>query len=599
MFYSDNKKQFSVLNRRTFFLYLLKISLFSIVGWRLYKIQISDSEKYKLLSKNNQIDLEILLPLRGEIYDRNNQILATNKKVYDLYLIPENTDSVNYSLNVLGNYLKIDFKKRRKIIELSKKVKKFDKIKVAENIDWSTLEKIETNKFNMPGIGIDEDYIRTYPMKENFSHILGYVSQPNEKDLSLPFISNMPNLDIGKQGLEKSFNTTLVGNAGQREIEVNSYGRIIREISRKDSIKGNDVILTIDNRIQKYAINLLKAHRAGSIVVMNIENGEILCMSSIPTYDSNKIIKKPNKDYWENLLDDSLAPLTFRSVQGLYSPGSTFKMIVAIAALKHQMINLDSKFFCNGKIEFGDRPYHCWKTKGHGSMNVISGIKESCDVFFYELAKKLGIDRIAEVAFDFGLGQIYDFELENQKKGIIPSKKWKKNTLGESWYAGETLITGIGQGFVLANPLQLAVMTSIIASEGNIINPTLTFKKSIKIRKLEKYSKEIKLIKQAMFKVVNEAKGTAYKSKLNDIEFSGKTGTSQVKKISLSERESEDFRKKEIEWKNRDHALFVGYMPSTKPKYSISVVIEHGGSGASTAAPIAKKIFNYINKIEL
>ena len=275
----------------------------------------------------------------------------------------------------------------------------------------------------------------------------------------------MPNLDIGKEGIEKSFNPVLVGQAGQREIEVNSYGRVIREISRKESKKGKKIILTVDNKIQEYAFNLLKSHRAGSIVVMNVENGEILCMASMPTYDANKIITKPNKEYWDELLNNNLSPLTFRSIQGLYAPGSTFKMIVAIAALKHGIINKESKTFCNGKIEFGDRLYHCWKNNGHGNMNIINGIKESCDVFFYELARKLGIDRIAEVAFDFGLGQIYDFELKNQKKGIVPSKKWKKDTMHESWYAGETLITGIGQGFVLANPLQLAVMTSIIASK--------------------------------------------------------------------------------------------------------------------------------------
>jgi len=599
MYYSENKKQYSILNRRTFFLYLLNLSLFSVVGWRLYDIQIANSKKYKTLSKNNQIDFEIIFPLRGEIFDRNNILLATNKKVFDLYVIPEKTKSISSTLNALSDYIQIDFSKRRKIIELSKKIKKFEKIKIAENIEWQVLEKIETNKYNLQGIVIEQDYIRIYPKKEFFSHIVGYLSKPNQKELSLPFISQMPNLDIGKEGLEKSFNPVLVGLAGQREIEVNSYGRIIREISRKESKKGNKIILTIDNRVQEYALNLLKSHRAGSIVVMNVENGEILCMASVPTYDANKIITKPNRDYWNELINNELAPLTFRSIQGLYAPGSTFKMIVAIAALKHGIINLDTKTFCNGKIKFGDRLYHCWKNRGHGNMNIINGIKESCDVFFYELAKKLGIDRIAEVAFDFGLGQTYDFELSNQKKGIVPSKKWKKKTMDESWYAGETLITGIGQGFVLANPLQLAVMTSIIASKEKKITPTLTFRKKNNFQSNAKYINQIGIIQKAMFKVVNEYKGTAFQSRSENLKFSGKTGTSQVTKISLSERESEDFRTKEIEWKKRDHALFVGYMPSIKPKYSISVIIEHGGSGASTAAPIAKQVFNYIHKLEI
>ncbi|MDC1047287.1 penicillin-binding protein 2 [Alphaproteobacteria bacterium] len=599
MFYSNQKKQVSIFNRRTFILFLLKLSLFSAVGWRLYNIQILDSSKYKTMSKKNQIDLEIIFPIRGKIFDRNKVLIARNEKVYDIYLIPENTKSINNTLNTLSQFIDINFVKRRKIIELSNQVKKFEKIKIFENISWSTLEKIETNKYNLQGVFIVEDYLRVYPYKDNFSHLLGYISKPNQQELALPFISKMPDLDIGKEGLEKSFNPLLVGKAGQREIEVNSNGRIIREISKVDSIKGEDVTLSIDIRIQQYAINLLKSHRAGSINVINIKNGEILCMASTPTYDPNKIIQKPNKKYWESILANILSPLTNRSIQGLYSPGSTFKMIVAIAALKYGIINIDTSHFCTGKIEFGNRLYHCWKTNGHGKMNVTEAIKQSCDVFFYEISKKLGIDKIAEVAKDFGLGQSYDIFLPNQKTGIVPNKKWKKEKMGESWYAGETLISAIGQGFVLTNPFQLAVMTSIIASNGKMIEPTIIKGNRVSFKTNDKYSKEIKIIKKAMFKVVNESKGTAFKSRLQDIKFAGKTGTSQVRRISLSERESDDFREKEQEWKNRDHALFVGFMPYDDPKYSISVIIEHGGSGASKAAPIAKQIFNYINELEV
>ena len=599
MFYSEQKKQITTYNRRTFFLFLLKLSLFTAVGWRIYNIQILDSSKYETLSKKNQIDLEIIFPLRGKIFDRNNILIADNEKVYDVYLIPENTKSINNTLNSLSKFIDIDFAKRRKIIQLTSKVKKFEKIKIFENISWSNLEKIETNKYNLEGIFIAEDHLRIYPYKEVFSHLLGYISKPNQKELSLPFISKMPNLDIGKEGLEKSFNPLLVGKAGQREIEVNSTGRVIREISKVDSIQGKALHLSLDSRIQEYAVNLLQSYRAGSINVINIKNGEILCMASTPTYDPNKIIKKPNKEYWDSILSNSLSPLTNRSLQGLYSPGSTFKMIVAIAALKYGVISSKSTHSCSGKIEFGDRLYNCWKTNGHGKMDVTNAITQSCDVFFYEISKKLGIDKIAKVAEDFGLGQIFDISMPNQKKGIIPSKKWKKTTLGESWYAGETLISGIGQGFVLTSPFQLAVMTSIIASDGKKVEPTILKSKNINFKTNSKYSDEIKIIKEAMFKVVNVNKGTAFKSRLQDVKFSGKTGTSQVRSISLSERESDEFRKKEQEWKNRDHALFVGYIPFDDPQYAISVIIKHGGSGASTAAPIAKQVFNYIHKLNL
>ena len=599
MFYSDHKKKLNIFNRRTFILYFIKLSLFSAVGWRLYKIQILESAKYKTLSKNNQIDLEIIFPVRGKIYDRNKILIAKNEKVFDLYIIPENTNSINNTLNALSKFIDIDFEKRRKIIELSSKIKKKKKIKIFENINWLTLEKIESSKYNLQGVFIAKDYVRVYPYNEIFSHLLGYTNKPNQKELALPFISKMPNLDIGKEGLEKSFNLTLVGKPGQRQIEVNSNGRVIREISKIDSQGGEEIFLSIDLRIQEFAVNLLKPYKAGSINVINIKTGEILCMASIPTYDPNKIITKPNKNYWDSILASNLSPLTNRSIQGLYAPGSTFKMIVAIAALKHEIITNNSTHSCSGKIEFGDRLYHCWKTNGHGKMNVVDAIKQSCDVFFYEISKKLGIDRIAAVAQDFGLGQTFDISMPNQKKGIIPTKKWKKNEIGDSWYAGETLIAGIGQGFVLTNPLQLAVMTSIIASNGKRIKPTIIKGNKEVFLINEKYSKQIKIIKEAMFKVVNENKGTAFKSRLKDVKFSGKTGTSQVRRITLSERESDDFRTKEQKWKNRDHALFVGYMPFDDPKYAISVIIEHGGSGASTAAPIAQQIFKHIHKIEL
>ena len=599
MFYSDDKKQYSVLNRRTFFLYILKLSLFTVVGWRLFNIQINESDKYKTLSKNNQIDVEIIYPLRGKILDKNNKVLVENKKVFDVYLIPENTKDVNVTLNELSKIVKIDFSKKRKILELSKKVKKFEKIKILENIDWNILEKIEANKFKIQGIFISQDYMRIYKYNNIFSHILGYINKPNQDEIDLPFITNMPNLDIGKEGLEKGFNPTLVGKPGQREIEVNSYGRIIREISRNDSIKGEDLQITLDLRIQNYALNLLNSHKAGSIVLMSIESGNILCMASTPSYDPNKIITKPNKEYWNSILDNELSPLTFRSIQGLYAPGSTFKMIVAIAGLYHGVIDTNTSHSCNGKIALGDRLYHCWKNNGHGIMNVENAIKESCDVFFYEISKKIGIDKIAEVAKDFGLGKTYKIFLENQKKGIVPSKKWKKDNIGESWYPGETLISAIGQGFVLTNPLQLATMTSIIASNGKKIEPNILQNRGeINFKKLDKYNEAIKIIKKSMFKVVNEAKGTAFKSRSDLVDYSGKTGTSQVRRITVEERESDDFRKKEVEWKKRDHALFVGYMPSDKPKYAISVVIEHGGSGASTAAPIAKQIFQFTKNLE-
>ena len=595
MYYSDRKKQIMVQNRRTFFLFLGKLSVFSVIGWRLFNIQILDSAKYRTLSKNNQINIEILYPVRGEIQDRNGNIIATNKKVYDLYVIPEQTENLNETLNNLNNFIHFDFEKKRKIILLSKKVKKFESIKIEENLNWEKLELIEANKNHLLGLLLQEDYQRVYPQHKYFSHILGYISQPTPNDLNLPFISKMPRLDIGKTGLEKFFNEYLVGKAGNKEVEVNSSGKVVREISLSPSKKGQNISISIDQRLQKYSCFELEKHKAGSIVVLNIKTGEILSMVSIPAFDPNLIIKKPNNNYWQSLLNQPLSPLTNRSIQGLYSPGSTFKMVVALAGLKHKVVNPSTTQFCEGKIEFGDRLYHCWKEKGHGSMNIENAIKESCDVFFYELSKKIGIDRIAQMAKEFGLGEKYQIGFENEKQGIVPSKKWKKEKLKESWYAGETLITGIGQGYLLATPLQLAVMTARIASNGKKIEPTVLKRKEKKeFDKISNINSHFDLINRALFKVVNEQKGTANRSKSVEYSFSGKTGTSQVKKITIEERESDDYKKKDIDWKNKDHALFVGYTPSENPRYAISVVIEHGGSGSSTAAPIAKRMFDYI-----
>ena len=505
MYYSQQKKQIKVQNRRTFFLLLGKFSFFSIIGWKLFNIQILDSAKYKTLSKNNQINIKILYPVRGEIKDRNGNIIATNKKVYDLYIIPEQTNNLKETLNNLNKFIHFDFEKRRKIILLSKKVKKFESIKIEENLNWEKLEIIEANKNYLQGLYLQEDYQRVYPQNQYFSHILGYISQPSQKDLNLPFISKMPKLDIGKTGLEKFFNEYLIGKAGNKEVEVNSSGKVIREISIKPSEKGQNISISLDQGLQKKSYLELEKHKAGSIVVLNIKTGEILSMASIPAFDPNLIIKKPNKVYWQSLLDHPLSPLTNRSIQGLYSPGSTFKMIVALAGLKHKVINYSNTEFCDGKIEFGDRSYHCWKKEGHGSMNIESAIKESCDVFFYELSKSIGIDKIAQMGKEFGLGENYQIGFENEKNGIVPTKKWKKTNLKESWYAGETLITGIGQGYLLATPLQLAVMTARIASNGEKIEPTIYKRKEKKeFGKIHDINDHIGLINRAMFKVVNE-----------------------------------------------------------------------------------------------
>ncbi len=599
MFYQSKKEHSRIINRRNFILLTGKVVLFSIVGLRLFNLQITQSNKYKTLSDKNQIDFEILYPLRGKILDKNDIVIATNKNTYDLFLIPEQISDIEKTLNDLDKYLSIDFKTRRKVISLYKKVKKFQSIKILKNIGWKELEVIKANQIYLPGLDLRMIPQRAYPFNRYYSHILGYTSQPSKEDIQLPFIANMPELDIGRTGLEKILNEKLIGKSGRREFEVNAFGRELREITSIVSNKGENINISLDNRVQSYVHSLLKENKAGSVVVIDINTGQIISMVSIPDFDPNLIIKKPNADYWDKLLNDPLAPLINRSTQGLYAPGSTFKMIVAFAGLKKGLVDLKKNIFCNGKIEYGDRFYHCWKTEGHGNVNLEKAIKESCDCYFYDLAMKIGIDDIANMAKEFGLGKKTSLELQNEKKGIIPNKKWKKDNLKESWFGGETLVSGIGQGYMLTTPLQLVVMTAMIANEGKKIRASVLNSFQEDYESINLPNNFFKIIKKCMNKVVNEERGTAYKSKSNKIDYSGKTGTSQVTKITIEERESEEFRKVEKKWMNKDHALFVGYMPSNNPRYAISIVIEHGGSGATAAAPIAKKVFEFIDNIEI
>jgi len=607
MFFEEKRNQFRSFTRRALFLMFFKLLVFIVVGFRLYKIQIKESSKYNTLSNKNSVTLKIIYPTRGIILDRKNNVIANNKISYDLYIVPEEVKNINEVIKKLSLIIEISFKHQKKIVELSNQAKKFEIVKIVEDLNWKQLEIIEANIYSVSGLHLIPRNKRDYPYSEYFSHILGYTGQPNQKDLETPYIKPLRTLDIGRTGIEKYFNEKLIGIPGSREVEINAFGREIREIKKTNSIQGTKIHLSLDVNVQKIIYEELKDFISGSVVVSNVNTGEILGMMSIPLYDPNKIISKPNLEYWNEVINNPLSPLNNRVTQGLYAPGSTFKMIVALAGLEKGIIDRNHSIFCEGKIEYGDRVYHCWKTKGHGEVNLTKGIKESCDCYFYDLAKKIGIDDISIMAKKFGLGESTNIQLPSEKKGLIPNKKWKKNNLNESWFAGETLISAIGQGYVLTTPIQLLLMTSIIANNGRKINLTL-LKNNDEFLPREDNSNEIlinkknlKIIKDSMFKVVNEIGGTAYSIRSNPDEYllSGKTGTSQVKKITLEERESEDFRKKEKAREDKDHSLFVGFMPSNKPKYAISVVIDHGGSGSSTAAPIAKNIFNKIYRLGL
>jgi len=503
-------------------------------------------------------------------------------------------------------------------------------------LTWEQFVKVNYYLYDLTGAKPIISVSRNYPYDDTYTHILGYVSEASKEDiLQNETIKNhhVPGLKVGKTGLEKSFEDELIGLNGVERYEVNAYGKRIKQIDYKEGKKGKKIKLTIDTEIQKLSNNLLKGV-AGSISVMDIYTGEILAMQSSPTFDPNLFIFGISHDDWQLIRNDPLKPLVNKTLSGLYSPGSTIKPIVALSALENNIINKDFKVSCTGKIEMYGQTYHCWKKKGHGIVNLKEAMKQSCDTYFYEVARKLGVDRLKETAIKFGLGEkVLQEVYSNEKKGLVPNTEWKKNKLGEGWLIGETLITGIGQGYTQTTPLQLCLMTAQLANGGYKIYPKITvneneetyeevkalMEKNYAINKElnedknkqkeslfsfikdKRYSslyddfRNIKLVQEAMFASTNEVRGTSYSSRIENpkYQFAGKTGTSQVKRITERDRIL-DLNTSEIPYKDRDHALYIAFGPYKKPRYALSIVIEHGGSGSSTAAPIAKKLFKLI-----
>ena len=420
------------------------------------------------------------------------------------------------------------------------------------------------------------------------------MSSVSDKDVKDDPLLEVPGFKIGKSGIEKYYEKKLRGKGGNLKLEVNAYGRVMKEIERKDGIPGERVDLTIDARLQEKAYDLF-GEESGAAVLLDVHTGEILAFVSTPSYDPNLFSQGLNNEQWNALVNNEKKPLSNKAISGQYSPGSTFKIITALAALESGTIKPDTRFFCAAKMLLGTHAFHCWKRSGHGYLNVIEAIKHSCDIFFYETSLRLGIDKLAEMARRFGLGSKIDIGLENEKAGLIPDRAWKLRRFGESWQQGESLISGIGQGYILTTPLQLATMIARVVNGGYEVKPTFS--------KLSDYDREhlprikinpayLDIVKQGMYEVVNVPGATAYRSHYdyNGIKMGGKTGSTQVRRITMKERQTRILKQEELPWRLRDHGLFVGYTPVDNPKYAVAVLVEHGGGGASAAAPIASQI---------
>ena len=604
-----------VINRRMFIIGAAKIIIFTGIIARLFSLQVSENKKYLTLSDKNRIREWKLPPTRGDIVDYFGNVIAGNLKVYQLHIIPEQVENFNYLISRLKTLLNLSDKKIDKIVKLKNKLKPWESIIVSENLSWSDFLKINNFLYDLVGVKPVMTISRNYPFSDVYTHILGYVSQPNEEEILANEIVQerfVPGMKIGKLGLEKTLENYLIGTNAIQRYEVNAYGKRINQLEYQKGKQGLRIRLTVDTEIQKACGKLLN-DRAGSISVMDIYTGDIIAMYSSPSYDPNKFLFGISNDDWALIRNNPLKPLINKTLSGLYSPGSTIKPIVALSALENKIVSPNFKVKCTGKMELYGQTFHCWKEKGHGFMTLKNAMKQSCDTYFYEVARLLGVDRLNVTAEKFGLGKkVLGDYFDNEKSGLFPNTKWKKNNLGKGWVLGETLITGIGQGYTQTTPLQLCLMTALIANGGYSIKPRIVVNNNPmsleeaksklqeetlhgQEKKLFKDRKNIKIVQEAMFSSTNELYGTSYKSRIDNpkYQFAGKTGTAQVKRISMREREL-DLKIEQIPYKDRDHALFIAYGPYVNPRYALSIIVEHGGSGSRTAAPIAKELFKLI-----
>ncbi len=588
-------------SRRVAVLGGMKIFLLSLVGGQLYNLQIRKSDKYRTKADENRINIRLLAPPRGRIFDRWGQPVAQNKQNYRLVLVPEQAGDIMTVLQTLSKTVPLVEADHERIMEEIRHRRSFIPITVREHLSWSQVAEIEFDAPYLPGVSIETGEIRQYPFGATFAHVIGYVGLATTEEITNDPLLQLPGFSVGKNGVEKTYDSELRGRAGNVHVEVNAHGRIIRELDRDEGRAGDDVTLTIDAGIQEYTSARLGAESA-SAAVLNVKTGECVSIVSTPSFDPNSFIQGLTKRQWGELVNNHRAPLINKAIAGQYPPGSVFKLIVALAALESGLVDHKQRVNCVGHVQLGNRTFHCWRRGGHGSVSMIAAIAQSCDVYFYDLALKIGVERITDAAVRLGLGEVSGFDLPGEQDGLVPTPDWKLANYDEPWQKGETLNTAIGQGYLLVTPLQLAVMTARLVNGGIAVIPHLTkhvgeFGPAPKnlpytYSEIGLGKESLSIIKRGMEHVVNNTKGTAYKARIEEPRFAmgGKTGTSQVRGISIREREAGVKKNEERPWVERDHALFVGYAPISDPTYAAAVIVEHGGSGSKMAAPMVHDI---------
>jgi penicillin-binding protein 2 len=573
-------------------------AMVAVLGVRMRYMQVDQADQFRLLAEENRINIRLIPPSRGLIEDRNGKLIAGNEQNYRVVITREDAGDVDMVLKRLSELIPLSPDEIERTVKETKRTSPFVPIIVADRLSWEDLSKIALNAPMLPGVSPEVGLSRIYPTGPDFGHVVGYVGPVSEKDLEAVTdpdpVLQIPKFQIGKIGVERWLEDQLRGTAGNKKIEVNSVGRVMRELERVDGIPGADVRLTIDIDVQNYVQARLGTESAAA-VVMDVTNGDLIAIASSPGFDPNLFVRGISQKDYSELTENDHRPLANKSVQGAYPPGSTFKVVTALAALEAGMITAETKVRCPGFIEFGGTKFHCWKRGGHGTVSLERSLQESCDVFYYEIAQKVGIDKIAEMGRMLGLGQRLDLPMSAISEGVMPNKAWKQESYQTDWRIGDTINASIGQGYVLTTPLQLAVMVARVAT-GRAIAPRLVRSVDgkevpiVEAANLGIGGSSLRAIRAGMFSVVNSERGTAKASRIAapNLVMAGKTGTSQVRNISAAERAGGVVANEDLPWKRRDHALFVAFAPYDAPKYAVSVVVEHGGGGSAVAAPIAR-----------
>jgi len=596
----------NIVTRRTAILGAGGLGVFGVLGARLYQLQVLQAENYRTLSDNNRFNFNMLLPERGEIRDRFGVPLARNRQNYRLVMIPERTTEIEKTLDRVSRISPISEGQRERILKDIRQNPKFVPILVKDNVDWETFTAVNMRLHALPGIISEAGQGRTYPENGVFSHVLGYIGRAGQRDIEAdedPLL-RQPTFRIGKTGIEAAEEKTLRGASGQLKVEVNARGRIVREWPDPETRakRGKDVWLTLDAELQEFAAKQFatedEGDDSGGVCVIDVITGELRTLLSMPTFDSNQFVTGLTQAAMDRMNNDPKRPQYNKAIAGGYPPASTFKMVVMLAALESGLIDPSKTINCAGKIRLGNRYFHCWKRQGHGKVDLRDALKFSCDTYFYEISQQIGIDPIASVARRLGLGEIYDISLGGSIAGIVPTEGWKRQRLGTGWRTGDTLNASIGQGFVLATPLQLATMTARIANTANAVVPNLIIGQTLpSFEPLDFDPAHLAYVRDAMWSVTSEEGGTAYRPNpfgsdiaFGGIEMAGKTGTGQVRGISRAERESGVRKNERLPWRLRDHSIFVGYAPFDRPRFAVGTIVEHGGSGAKRAADISRAV---------